>query len=841
MSAKTKKKPARRKPAPRVLPEPVPVEALRWRCDPDGLPFESTGEVEAVTGVVGQDDAVEAVRYGLESTGLGKNIFVRGLSGTGRLTLVRRLLEEIQPTCPLIKDRVYVHNFKEPERPRLITLPVARGQVFRRMVDKLADFIRDDLGTALSSEGIRARRGAIEQSLGKQLKELVGPLEQRMKDAGLTLVNVEAGPVTQTVVFPVVDGKAVPPEEFERLHSQGEITDEHYKAARDSFAELQQQLADVNEKALEIRKEHAETIGKLMEEAARSILQRMVHGIAKAFPEPAVQTFLAELVDDVVDLHLDDLAGEEGDFTWLYRANVVLEHKVEGACPIIVENTPTVRNLLGTIDPDFESDRDAKPSHLGIRAGSLLRADGGFLILEDREVLGEPGAWKVLKRVLRTNRLEITPPSMVFPGWTPSLKPEAIEINVKVVMLGDPEIYFLLDQYDADFPQLFKILADFDSVIPRDETGVRQYAGVFARIVSEQELPPLDRTAVAALAEYGARIASAHGKLTARFGRLADIVGEAAFVARKRRAGGGDDGKTLVVTGEDVRQAVRRARRRADLPARRFRELVADRTIWVDTVGSVVGQVNGLAVLQSGPMVYGFPTRITATIGPGTAGVINIEGEAALSGAIHTKGFHILGGLLRFLLRTDHPLAFNASVGFEQSYGSIDGDSASGAEICCLLSALTDLPLRQDVAMTGAIDQMGHILAVGAVNEKIEGFFDACCDLGLAGTQGVIIPQANVGGLMLREDVVEACAANTFRVYAVRTVQEALAILTGRRSGERTGTGAYPKGSVLALALERAREYWLKAARPAPRGARKQTAKRALARAVGKRSGAGRR
>ncbi|MBU0617362.1 MAG: AAA family ATPase, partial [Planctomycetes bacterium] len=339
--------------------------------------------------------------------------------------------------------------------------------------------------------------------------------------------------------------------------------------------------------------------------------------------------------------------------------------------------------------------------------------------------------------------------------------------------------------------------------IPRDKRGIEHYAGILARIVHEEKLLPFDRTGVMALVEHGARIAARKGKLTARFGRLADIAREASFIAAKQghKYGGCDD----------VRQAVHRSKRRADLPARRFRELVADGTIRVQTQGATVGQVNGLAILQAGPLTYGFPARITATIGPGTAGVINIEREAALSGAIHTKGFYILGGLLRWLLRTEHPLAFNASIAFEQSYGGIDGDSASGAEICCLLSALTDLPLRQDLAMTGAIDQVGHILPVGGANEKIEGFFDACRDIGLTGTQGVIIPRANAGDLVLREDVVDACVAEQFRVYAVETAQQALELFTSMPAGQRDDSAKYPDGTLLGLAVQRAHEYWLKA------------------------------
>jgi predicted ATP-dependent protease len=472
-----------------------------------------------------------------------------------------------------------------------------------------------------------------------------------------------------------------------------------------------------------------------------------------------------------------------------------------------MENTPTLTNLLGTIERRL-GPRDAVYSdHMMIRPGSLLQADGGYLILEARDLLRESGAWKVLVRTLRTGRLEIVPTEMAGMWFGPSLKPEPVDLNVKVILLGDSELYYLLDQYDPDFPQLFKVLADFDTVISRDDQAPVRYGEVLARIAEDEKLLPFDRSGVAALVEHGARIAARRGKLTARFGRLADIAREAAFIAAKE--------ERERVEAAHVRQAVSRTKRRADLPCRRFRELLADGTIRVQTDGRVVGQINGLAILQAGALTYGFPARITATIGPGTAGVINIEREAALSGAIHTKGFYILGGLLRHLLRTAHPLAFHASVAFEQSYGGIDGDSASGAEICCLLSALTDVPLRQDLAMTGAIDQLGHVLPIGGVNEKIEGFFDTCRDVNLTGTQGVIIPKANAGDLMLREDVVEACAAGQFSVYAVDTVQEALELLTGIAAGTPDEDGQYPENTLLGVAVSWAFEYWIKASQSA--------------------------
>jgi len=785
-----------------VTVSPIFPDSLRWICDPKDIPFETTADIEPVSGIIGQDNAVESLRFGLSTSAAGQNIFVRGLTGTGRLTLVHRLLQEIHPFCPETKDRCYVHNFSQPDRPRLISLPAERGSEFRRRIDRLADFVRDNLRSALSSESVNARRAALKQSSETKLKAIVEPLQQALQEAGLAVVNIEAGPIVQAVIFPLHDGNPMPPEEFEHLHQQGKVDDESFHKKKEAYAKFEPQLVAVSEKANEVRREHDEAVAKLLENAARSVLGRIIREIELEFPQKEVATFLRELIEDVVKNRLTPSENGE-DFSRTYRVNVVCERGPDGRCPIIVENSASVRSLLGTIDFDYTPGGEPRASHMGIRAGSLLRADGGYLILEDQDVLGEPGAWKALVRVLRTGQLEITPPDHPMVGWMPTLRPEPIDVNIKVVLLGDPDTYALLDAFEPNFPRLFKVLADFDTVIPRDEQGIRHYAAVLARIACEEKLPPFDKTAVASLVEHGARIASHQKKLTTRFGRLADIAREAAFIASR-------EGQRAV-TAEDVAAAVRRGKRRADLPARKFREYVAEGTIRVETGGSVVGQINGLAVIQAGPMIYGFPTRITATIGPGSAGVINIERESALSGAIHTKGFYILGGLLRSLLRTDHPLAFDASVAFEQSYGAIDGDSASGAEIGCLLSALTGIPIRQDLAITGAIDQMGHLLAIGAVNEKIEGFFDTCCDAGLTGTQGVIVPHSNAGDLMLRKDVIEACRAGRFSVYAVQTVQQALEILTGVPAGERDAAGRYPKDSLLGVAMEKARDCWLKA------------------------------
>jgi len=779
------------------------ADAVRWRCNPESLPFDSTAELEPSDVVIGQQDAIEALHFGLETNAPGQNIFVRGLAGTGRMTLLKRLMEEIRPSCPLAMDRCYVHNFPQPDRPRLITLPRGRAESFRKRIDQLVNFIRKELVHALSSDRLKERRASLDASAEAKYDGLVKPLNESLEQAGMQLVTLSSGPIIQTALFPLYEGKPVAPEKFEQLRAEGKIKEEDYQLVQSKREEFAHQLQDLAEQINDLRHEHEENVQNLMEQAAGELLHGRTARIAAEYDEEPVKLFLSELVDDVVKNRLPDVEGDSS-FAENYRVNVVLSHTGGTECPIVLENTPTLQNLLGGVDYHFDPEGEARATHLGIRAGSILRADGGYLVLDARDVLMSAGAWPMLIRTLRTSKLEITPQERAyfFPG--PMLKPEPIDVHVKVILLGDSEMYYILDSYDPDFAQLFKVLADFDSTIPRDGDGASQYASVLARIAKEESLPAFDRTAIAALVEHGARIASRKGKLTARFGRLADVAREAAFVAGK--------GNAKLVTAAHVTQAIRQAKRRADLPARKFREYLADGTIRVQTSGAVVGQINGLAVLSAGPLTYGFPARITSTIGPGTAGVINIEREANLSGAIHTKGFYILGGLLRWLLQTEHPLAFDASIAFEQSYGGIDGDSASGAEICCLLSALTGVPLRQDLAMTGAIDQVGHIQPIGAVNEKIEGFFDACHDIELTSTQGVIIPKANAGDLMLREDVVEACRAGKFHVYAVNRVHEALHILTGRQVGERQSDGTYPEGSVLRLACQRARDFWRRAA-----------------------------
>jgi predicted ATP-dependent protease len=777
------------------------TEQLRWRVDESRLPFKSTEEVDPARGIVGQPIALEAMRFGVECDAPGQNVYVRGLSGTGRMTMVQSLLSELKPQARRKLDRCYVHNFAQPDRPRLITLNAGQGCAFRRMMKEFADFIQNRMGEALNSETMKARREAIKEQTQQQIREITQPLESELHENGLTLVQVQAGPYAQTAIFPLREGKPVSPEQFNALISEGKAEPSELEQVEEKIQRYRKKLAEVTESANGVYQSGMGHIQQVIEEEARKMLANLTAEIVRSMNNDKVAAFIEEVIEDVIDNRIQGNSEDQlPNPHMVYGVNVIRSHEDEDESPVIIENTPTVNNLLGTVETQFVPDGQSVTNYQGIRAGSLVLADGGFLVLDAHDVLTEPGSWRILMRCLRTGSVEIVPSEIGWPFVSHSLKPEPVDISVRIIMIGSGGLYYQLDQFDQDFSDLFKVLADFDSEVDRTDEGVAQYAGVLARLSQEENLLPFAAGGVAALAEHGARIAARKGKITARFGRIADIVREAAFIAQKS---GSEQ-----VDRQHVEETTARTRFRASLPARRFQELISDATIGLVTDGEMVGQINGLAVIQTGPLSYGFPARLTATIGAGQAGVINIEGASDLSGAIHTKGFHILGGLLRHLLRSEHPLAFSASIAFEQSYGGIDGDSASGAEVCCLLSALTEVPIRQGIAMTGAIDQLGRIQAIGGVNEKIEGFFDACNAQGVTGEQGVLIPATNAGDLMLREDVVKACDAGRFHVYAVRNVQEALEILTGMPAGELGKDGRYPENTLLALAQKRATEFW---------------------------------
>ncbi len=775
---------------------------LRWKCDESMLDFETTGSVDPASRIVGQETAREALIFGILCDAPGQNVYVRGARGTGRLTMVRRLLEELAPTTEKKRDYCYVHNFRHPDRPRLVTPGPGTARSLAKRITELARFVDDGLGKALDSEPYASKLVQIRESIQQRISEISAPLEKDLADNNMALVSVQQGPMSVPVIVPLVAGSPVPPEKFMEMVANGNADESQLDKFKKLYPDFQKRLQETGKLVNEEWRRGARETDAFKAEAARGLLEGLTEPILSEFGSGGgVREFIEGIVADAVENRLaeSDDEDQQFDLTELYGVNVLLTHGDSVRRPVVVEPTPSAMNLLGTVDQKWGPGGVAVSDYRGIRAGALLMADQGYLILEVEDLITEPGAWQSLMRTLRTGRLEIVPPES---GWMRPyvvVQPEPIEIRVRVILIGDVATYYKLDYLDSDFRELFKVLADFDDQLPRDADGVMQYAAVISHLAREESLPPFDQAAVAALVEHGARIASRNDKLTAKFGRIADISREAAFLATR------DGHKT--VGRDQVVDAVRRTKERASLPSRKFQELVENGTLIVETDGEVVGQVNGLAVMHAGPLTYGFPARVTAAIGPGRAGLINIEGTARMSGSIHTKGFHILGGLLMNLLKLPHPLAFTASLAFEQSYGGIDGDSASGAEMVCLLSALTDIPIHQGMAMTGAIDQHGHIEAIGGVNEKIEGFFDVCRYFGLTGKQGVVIPRANAADLMLRHDVVAACRDNQFAVYAVETIHQAIELMTGLAAGQY-GQDGFPAGTLLAMAVDKAGEYW---------------------------------
>ena len=780
----------------------ISSEQLRWQANEEGLKFVSTREVKPAAGVIGQPIALEALKFGLECQAPGQNVYVRGISGTGRMTMIRSMLDELDLKPWHQLDRCYVNNFKHPDQPRLITLPAGKAAGFRKTMKQVCDFIDYKLEEFLNAAPLKARREAIKKQTQIQLQQITRPFEDDLKKSGMALVNVQAGPSMQTIVCPVVDNETVLPDQYSLMHQEGKVSDEDYALFEERFEQYSQQIEKISEQASAIYQDGLASIGSVNEDEVVRLLIQMTRNMREDLADKGVDQFLDEVIADILEHRLKEVPARQlPAASAIYGVNVIATCEDEKTRPVVIENLPTVDNLFGSIEYEWV-DGNAVSDYRGIRAGAIVHADGGYLVLDALDVLREPDSWRSLMRALRTGQVDIVPSASSFLFSRRPFNPEPISINLRVILLGSHSLYYYLDQMDPDFSELFKVLVDFDTEIERNDLSVAQYAGVIARLVRDEGLRHFERAAIAALAEHGARIASRKGKITARFGRIADIAREASYLAEK--AGQAD------VTRDHVEETVRRTKHRASLPSRRFQELIDDSTIWVPVSGQRTGQVNGLAVIQAGNLIYGFPARITATIGAGTAGVINIEDRAAMSGSIHTKGFQILNGLMRHLLQTDHPLAFSASVTFEQSYGGIDGDSASGAEVCCLLSALTGIPLKQSIAMTGAIDQHGRVQAVGGVNEKIEGFFDTCNANGLTGEQGVIIPSSNAGDLMLRQDVVLACKEDRFQVYSVERIQDALEILTGIPTGELDENGHYAEGSLLARAKNRALDFWKK-------------------------------
>jgi lon-related putative ATP-dependent protease len=680
----------------------VPLAKLRWRCPAESLDFQTTDEITALTDFIGQERALKAMALGLGMKAPGYNIFVAGPNGTGKATIAKALLAELQGKGPIPPDLVYLHNFERPDEPKLIDLPAGQGKALAKEMDVFTAELQNILApaAALSKPPAEGKRGAGKSghdSAAAWAQNRISELKNHFADRRLTA-------------------------HFDRLQAF------------------------------------------LL--AALELWQRRESAAGSSFIE--------------------------------CRANLVVDNSQLSGAPVIFEPAPNFNNLFGNIARAQDRDGLWRTDFMHIKAGALARANGGYLLFNLLDAVSEPGVWRTLKRALRDRRLEIQAHEPGFPGGAAHLRPEAIALDVKVAVLADFDEYYHLYRHDDDFSEIFKVRADFDITMPNEANAHRQYAGFVKKICRQEGLQPFDRSAVAAVIEHGVWLAGLQSKISLQFGEIADLLREADFWAR--------DEKNSVVTDRHVRRALDEKNYRLRLSEERQLERIrADRLI-IDVQGQKIGQVNALMVLNYLDYIFGYPSRITAAAGMGSAGIINIEREADLSGKTHNKGVAIISGYMRGRYAHDKLLSMSASIAFEQSSMSVDGDSASVAEVCAILSTLSGLPLRQDLAITGSMNQNGEIQGIGAINEKIAGFFKACQAKGMTGTQGVIMPQRNLDDLMLPEEVIDAVAQGKFHLYAVTRLDEALELLTGTTAGEKDAEGKYPEGTVHCKVDQRLRE-----------------------------------
>jgi len=778
--------------APAPPPRSLPAEQADAPVDPSVLNFQTTRDLEPLDEIIGQKRAMEALDIGLGITQDGYNIFVAGLTGTGKMGTIRRSLQQRLVRGKMPNDWVYVHNFDQPDEPWAIELPPGKGRQLRKDMQRLVQRLREGLPKAFREETFGQEKERLGEKYHARFQRQMERLEALAKERGFQLTP---GPEGNIFFVPLIDGK--PPESEQQLE---QLPEEEKQRIRDGQKELAREAARLMQNQRDMMQQLSEEVREVERRFGAYVVRPMIEAIKKQYAEnPRVLKYLDKVAEHILDNLSDFREGgkrqlQPGPLPGMmiardaqprflqYQVNVVVDHSQSQTAPIIVEDTPTYRNLFGTVERSMDLAGRLATNFTQIKAGSLLRANGGYLVFNIEDALTEPFVYKNLKRVLKSGRIQFEMYDPWLPFTTGGIRPEPIPINTKVVVLGSPWLYYLLRFYDEEFASIFKIRADFGTEMPRGREEQFQYARFVARLTRDENLRPFSRDAVAEIIRLGARGAAQKNKLLTRFSEIADVIREADYFARRNNG--------QVVEAQHVRQALENRIFRCDRIAEKIRELIAEGTILVDTEGSKVGQINGLAVLDIGDYVFGRPSRVTASVGLGSEGVINIEREAKLSGSTHDKGVLILAGYLRNKYGADKPLALSASICFEQSYGGIDGDSASSTELYALLSALADVPLRQDIAVTGSVNQWGRIQAIGGVNEKIEGFYDLCRVVGLTGRQGVCIPAGNVRNLILREDVRQAVAEGKFHIYPIETVDEGLELLTGFKAGspEEQGT-----------------------------------------------------
>ena len=782
--------------------KPLQVAALYTPCDPGSLGFRSTAELEALSEIPGQDRALEAIRFATEIDVDGHNVYVLGPPGAGRHQFVRHFLENKAAQRPVPQDWCYVYNFDDPRQPRALALPPGRSKELRVDVEQVVADAQTAIPAAFESEDFQAQRESIAEEFKEAQEQAFKEVEEEAKAQNIGVIQTPTG----IAFVPVREGEALGTEEFKKL------PEEEQQKFHDDIAQLTKRLQQVMRTTPKRAREMRQKIRQLERDVASMAVTGLIDDLVQKYKDvPPVVEHLGHLQNDIIEnvsLFLRPPEGQdspapiqqameskESAAMRRYAINVLVEHSGEQGAPVVFTDKPSFAELVGRIEHESEFGSLVTNFNL-IRAGELHRANGGYLVLDAEKLLRYPLAWDGLKRALKARELRIRSLGEdIGLISTVSLEPEPIPADLKVVLVGERIYYYLLEQYDPEFSELFKVAADFEDQLTRDQSNQLGLARWLTNIIRRDGLRHMSDAGMARLLEESARHARDSERLSTDIRRASDLLREAHYWA-------GQNGAELI-GAEEVQQAIDSRIRRGSRVRDRLQEELLRETFVIETAGARTGQVNGLAVMQLGEVAFGRPQRITATVSLGSGEVIDIEREVKLGGPLHSKGVLILSGFLSSHYVTDRPLSLAASLVFEQSYGGVDGDSASAAELCALASALAQVPLKQSLALTGSVDQHGRIQAIGGVNEKIEGFFDICSKRGLSGEQGVLIPKANVKHLMLRREVIEAAEAGQFQVYAVEHVDQALSLLTGLPAGERDENGEFPEGSLNQRICER--------------------------------------
>jgi len=774
-------------------------EELFNNCPPDIFDFKTTDELEKPSDILGQNRLVSSVEFGTEMSQDGYNIFALGPNKTDKRAFIEKLLSKKAADEPVPEDLCYVYNFDDRHNPKLLRLPAGKGQHLQKMMGNFISEVKTALQAAFESEEYQNRRQSIEEEVQEEQGNSFEELQKKAKSKGFTIMRTPSGfafaPVKDGDVMEQSDVQDLPEEEREKMEEE--------------MKELQQDLQDILRQLPARKREVRKKLKELDREIATFAIGDLIDEIKNEFADfDEVTAFLDAVKEDIVDnvkqiisdqqnQMMQMLQGQQGNqdggsqpdsVLKRYQINLLVDHSDTEGAPIIYEDNPMFKNLIGRVEYKAQMGGFTTDFNL-IRAGALHRANGGYLLIDARSLLMEPFAWEGLKRALKSGKIKIENPGESYRMIsTVSLEPENVDLSVKVILLGERMIYYLLCQYDPDFQSLFKVEADFEDQMDRSNEIYKKYAQLLAGMIEECDIRAFDKTAVARVIERSSRLTGDNEKISTKTREINDLLRQADYWAGKKDHD--------VVTAEDVSKAIEQQIYRSSRLRDRTQESILRETVFIDTEGEKVAQINGLSVLQIGNLMFGRPTRITARVQLGKGDIINIEREVELSGPIHSKGVLILKGFMGQRYGRNNPLAFSASLVFEQSYGGIDGDSASSTELYALLSAIAQVPIDQSIAVTGSVNQHGDVQPIGGVNEKIEGFFDICQNRGLTGDQGVIIPSANVKNLMLRKDVIDAVSQEKFHIYPVDSIDQGMEILTGKSMGTQDEQGEYPEGTI---------------------------------------------